>query len=44
MWQALFSVTNGVALVAWALLIVAPRRPAPLAIVLYLGVGLLCLI
>ncbi len=44
MWPALFSFTNGVALVAWALLILAPRRPAPLAIVLYLGVGLLCLI
>lgn len=44
MWHALFSFTNAVALVAWALLILAPRRPAPLAIVLYLGVGLLCLV
>lgn len=44
MWQALFSFTNVVALIAWALLIFAPRRPAPLALVLYLGVGLLCLV
>lgn len=44
MWQTLFSVTNAIALIAWALLILAPRRPAPLAMVLYLGVGLLCLI
>jgi hypothetical protein len=44
MWQALFSFTNVVALIAWAVLVLAPRRPAPLAIVLYLGVGLLCLV
>ena len=44
MWPALFSITNAIALVAWAILLLAPRRPAPLAIVLYLGVGLLCLI
>jgi hypothetical protein len=42
MWQSLFSFTNAVAVIAWALLILAPRRPAPLALVLYLGVGLLC--
>ncbi len=42
MWDTLFSLTNIIALLAWALLILAPRRPAPLALVLYLGVGLLC--
>jgi len=42
MWQTLFSFTNVVALAAWALLLLAPRKPAPLALVLYLGVGLLC--
>jgi hypothetical protein len=41
-WQSLFTVTNAVALVAWAVLILAPRRPAPLSLILYLGVGLLC--
>jgi len=43
MWQALFSLTNGVAVIAWAVLLLAPRRPAPLSLVLYLGVGMLCL-
>ena len=43
MWQALFSLTNVVAVAAWLMLLLAPRRPAPLALVLYLGVGLLCL-
>ncbi|GGD87812.1 hypothetical protein GCM10011515_04300 [Tsuneonella deserti] len=43
MWQALFSLTNAVALAAWLVLIAAPRRPLALSFVLYLGVGLLCL-
>ncbi len=43
MWQGLFTATNVVALLAWTVLLFAPRRPAPLALVLYLGVGLLCL-
>ena len=42
MWDTLFALTNVIALLAWALLILAPRRPAPLALVLYMGVGLLC--
>ncbi|NNM77172.1 DUF4281 domain-containing protein [Sphingomonas sp. ID1715] len=44
MWQSLFGLTNGIALIAWAVLILAPRRPLPLTLVLYAGVGLLCLI
>jgi hypothetical protein len=43
MWQALFSLTNAVALIAWAVLVLAPRKPLALSAVLYLGVGLLCL-
>lgn len=41
-WDALFSLTNIVALSGWALLAFVPRRPAVLSAVLYLGVGLLC--
>ena len=40
MWRELFGLTNAVALVAWALLILGPRRALPL--VRYGGVGLLC--
>lgn len=43
-WGAVFSVVNLLALVAWAALIVLPRWPALLSGVLYLGIGLLCLI
>lgn len=42
MWDTLFRLTNVVALGGWALLAFAPRRPAVLSGVLYLGVGLLC--
>ena len=41
-WSALFSLTNAIALVAWALLILGPRGPKSAAIILYFGVGLLC--
>lgn len=44
MWQAIFSVVNIIALLGWIILIFLPRRPLPLTAVLYLGVGLLCLI
>lgn len=44
MWQQLFGITNLIALGGWIILILAPRRPLLLTIVLYLGVGLLCLI
>jgi hypothetical protein len=43
-WQAIFELTNGIALIGWLLLIFAPRRPLVLSATLYLGVGLLCLI
>jgi len=42
-WPALFNATNAISLVAWALLIFGPRSPRMAAIVLYFGVGLLCL-
>jgi hypothetical protein len=42
-WPMLFNATNAVALVAWALLILGPRSPRIAAIILYFGVGLLCL-
>lgn len=41
-WQALFGLTNAVALAGWALLLAFPRRPLTATVVLYLGVGLLC--
>jgi hypothetical protein len=44
MWQTLFSITNVIALIAWLVLIFAPRRPLAMSLVLYAGVGLLCLI
>lgn len=44
MWQTLFTVTNLIALLAWIALILAPRRPLVLTLILYAGVGLLCLI
>lgn len=43
-WGAVFSAVNLLALAAWAVLIVLPRWPALLSGVLYLGIGLLCLI
>ena len=42
-WAALFNATNAISLVAWALLILGPRSPRMAAIILYFGVGLLCL-
>ena len=42
-WQSLFGFTNIVALVGWALLLFAPRRPLTYSAILYAGVGLLCL-
>lgn len=43
-WDAWFSMVNLVALIAWVGLIFLPRWPALLSGILYLGVGLLCLI
>ncbi|MEO6113532.1 MAG: ABA4-like family protein [Sphingomicrobium sp.] len=42
-WATIFSITNLIALVAWILLILGPRGPKTAAIILYVGVGLLCL-
>lgn len=41
MWETLFSTVNIVAMIAWAILIILPRKPFLMAAVLYLGVGLL---
>ncbi len=43
-WDAVFGAVNLLALVCWAALILLPRWPALLSAVLYLGVGLLCLV
>lgn len=43
-WSFLFNAVNLLALIAWVALILLPRWPALLAALLYLGVGLLCLI
>ncbi len=43
MWQAMFSITNVIAVTAWAMLAFLPRKPLAMTTVLYLGVGLLCL-
>ena len=43
MWDTVFALANGLALVMWIGLIALPRWPALLAAVLYLGIGMLCL-
>ncbi|MHA7819035.1 MAG: ABA4-like family protein [Erythrobacter sp.] len=43
-WGILFSAVNLLAMAAWFALIVLPRWPALLSALLYLGVGLLCLV
>lgn len=42
MWEALFDVTNVIALIGWGLLILLPRRESVLYTVLYGAIGLLC--
>ena len=42
-WTALFSITNTVALIAWAFLLIGARGPKTAAVILYFGVGILCL-
>lgn len=44
MWDGLFGFTNALALVGWAVLAFLPRKPLAHSFVLFLGVGLLCLI
>lgn len=43
-WESLFGAVNMLALIAWVCLILLPRWPALLSALLYLGVGLLCLV
>lgn len=43
MWAGLFSFTNTLAMAAWVLLILLPRKPLTHSAILYLGVALLCL-
>jgi hypothetical protein len=42
-WDALYLLFNGWAMIGWLLLAFAPRGPKILALILYLGVFLLCL-
>jgi hypothetical protein len=42
-WETLFTLTNGWAIAAWLALVFLPRGPKILALILYLGVALLCL-
>ena len=44
MWPTLFTITNALAMAAWIILIAFPRKPLAHSAVLYVGVGLLCLI
>ncbi len=43
-WGLVFNAVNLLALIGWTALILLPRWPALLSGVLYLGVGLLCLV
>ncbi|HXG99885.1 MAG TPA: ABA4-like family protein [Sphingomicrobium sp.] len=43
-WDFLFGFTNAIALVGWLALALLPRGPKIMAIVLYAGVAILCLI
>lgn len=42
-WETLFTIANGWAMLGWLALALAPRKPQVLALILYLGVFLLCL-
>lgn len=41
-WDGIFGLTNAIAMLGWLLVIAGPRGQKTLALVLYLGVGLLC--
>ncbi len=43
-WALVFTAVNGLAMIAWVALAFLPRWPALLSAVLFLGVGLLCLV
>ncbi len=42
MWQTLFDLTNVIALVGWAMLILLPRREGVIHAILYGAIGILC--
>ena len=42
-WAAIFTLTNVIAMSGWLFLAALPRGPKTMAVVLYLGVGALCL-
>lgn len=44
MWDFIFNASNGLALLAWIILILFPRKPLALSAIMYCGVGLLCLV
>ena len=41
-WEGVFTLTNVIAFAGWLLIAAGPRGPKTMALVLYLGVGLLC--
>ena len=43
-WSAIFTLTNVIAFAGWLALAVLPRRPAVHSLILYAGVGILCLV
>ncbi len=43
MWTTLFSLTNGLAMIGWAMLALLPRKPLTLSAIMYLCIALLCL-
>lgn len=43
MWQGLFSFTNVLAMIGWAMLVGLPRRPVVYSLILYVCVAVLCL-
>lgn len=43
MWTTLFSLTNGLALIGWAMLALLPRKPLTLSAIMYLCIAVLCL-
>lgn len=44
MWTSLFGWTNLIAVLGWAALLFLPRRPFTHSLILFAGVGLLCLV
>jgi hypothetical protein len=44
MWAGLFGTVNIIAMIGWVLLAFTPRKPLVHSAILFLGVGLLCLI